>query len=120
MPAGVVTAHSHIMLEAAAWACLLGLSVHRVGPEWGPNLQEPLVCGSCSCAARALPKSGPASWPAKCHFGTIGVSGGEHPSLTHTYKPISPLVCGRIHPTLVPVKTETFFAHRTCGARVVT
>ena len=35
---------------------------------------------------RVLKKSGPASQPAKRHFGTIWVYCGEHPGITHNFK----------------------------------
>ena len=45
--------------------------------------------GKLLCAwhrARVLKKTGPASWPAKCHFGTIWVYRREHTSLTQNCK----------------------------------
>ena len=43
-----------------------------------------LFCASCrTCVSK---RSIPASWPAKCHFGTICVHQQEHPSLTNNFK----------------------------------
>ena len=60
--------------------------------------------------ARVLKKSGLASWPAKCHFGTIWVYRREHISLSQNCKRTfsNHFSASRTHPDLLPVKRETF------------
>ena len=67
-------------------------SPHRTGPTSNhPN--RFLKGGGGSTRARAVRKSVPAHWPATCHWGTIWVYRGEHPSLTHNFKRHRPSHC---------------------------
>ena len=74
--------------------------------DGGGNMVEPgqqmyvdvLVAWKPFCAsrcARLLKKSVPASWPAKCHYGTIWVYRGDNPSLTHNFKRTFPPFLGK-------------------------
>ena len=56
--------------------------------------------------ARVLNKAGPASWPAKCHFGTIWVYRREHPGLAHNFKCAFLPVFQPNPPKLVPIPWE--------------
>ena len=67
--------HAHVFRHCSA---------SRVHPDSLPSKGETFL--RVAPRARALKKSGPASWPGKCHFGTIWVYRREHTSLTQKCK----------------------------------
>ena len=70
-------------------ACYLPVTRPRGRSKPNPPKFTPGEKGKFFFASRrgcVLQKLVPAGWPSKCHFGTIRVCRGEHPSLNHNFK----------------------------------